>query len=109
MNKKLTLRLDEEAIERAKRDGSRGGTSVSKLVQRFFERLEGEEVDREAAPGYGAPAVSTGQSQMPAMKPEKRIEAPPISPTASARVPQVVCQEFCSNWLSVSSAKPRRT
>ena len=46
MSKKLTLRLDEEAIERAKRYASRRGTSVSKLVQRFFERLEDED-DRD--------------------------------------------------------------
>lgn len=50
MGKKLTLRLDEEAIERAKRYASRRGTSVSKLVQRYFERLEGEEDDRDGEP-----------------------------------------------------------
>lgn len=43
MNKKLTLRLDEESIERAKEYASRRGTSVSKLVERFFERLDDEE------------------------------------------------------------------
>jgi predicted HicB family RNase H-like nuclease len=45
MSKKLTLRLDEEAIERATQYASKRGTSVSKLVQRFFDRLDTDDSD----------------------------------------------------------------
>jgi hypothetical protein len=43
MNKKLTLRLDDEAIEKAKQYASERGISVSKLVENFFVALEREE------------------------------------------------------------------
>jgi hypothetical protein len=42
MNEKLTLRLDDEAIETAKRYASERGISVSKLVENFFVALESE-------------------------------------------------------------------
>jgi len=48
MNTKLTLRLDDELIERAKRYSARSGKSVSKLVSDYFAlidtSLEGAEV-----------------------------------------------------------------
>lgn len=37
---KLTLRLEEELIERAKRAARERGTSVSKMVAGFFESIE---------------------------------------------------------------------
>ena len=37
---KLTLRLEEELIERAKRAATERGTSVSKMVAGFFESIE---------------------------------------------------------------------
>lgn len=39
MKKKLTLRMDQDAIERAKAYAEERGTSVSKLVEQFFEAL----------------------------------------------------------------------
>lgn len=52
MKKKLTLRMDQQAIERAKDYAEQRGTSVSKLVEQFFEALDGEErsEDVEASP-----------------------------------------------------------
>ena len=43
---KLTLRVDEQAIARAKAIAAARGTSVSRLVERYFESLE---------PASGAP------------------------------------------------------
>lgn len=45
MAKKLTLRIDEEVIERAKEYAAERGISVSKLVEQYFEALveEGNE------------------------------------------------------------------
>lgn len=51
MKRKLTLRMDDEAIERAKEYAAERGISVSKLVENFFEVLEktGED-DAEMSP-----------------------------------------------------------
>ncbi len=43
MKKKLTLRMDEDAIARAKEYAKERGTSVSKLVENFFAALESEQ------------------------------------------------------------------
>jgi len=40
MATKLTLRMDETLIEEAKKEARRRGTSVSRLVADYFERLE---------------------------------------------------------------------
>lgn len=39
MSKKLTLRLDEDVIERAKAYAAERGTSVSRLVEDYFRAL----------------------------------------------------------------------
>lgn len=44
--KKLTLSVEEQVIERAKRFAERNGTSVSELVTRFLGSLN-EEADSE--------------------------------------------------------------
>ncbi len=40
MNAKLTLRLNEELIARAKNEAAERGKSVSQMVAEFFESLE---------------------------------------------------------------------
>ena len=45
MKSKLTLRMDEDAIEPAKKYAANRGISVSKLVENFFEVLESEGTD----------------------------------------------------------------
>lgn len=45
MSKKLTLRLDEDVIERAKKYAKDRGMSVSTLVEQYFEVLTAEEQD----------------------------------------------------------------
>ena len=45
MQTKLTLRLDDELIERAKKYGKRTGRSVSQMVADYFSLLEQDEVD----------------------------------------------------------------
>ncbi len=44
MNTKLTLRLDDELIESAKRHSSKSGKSVSRLVADYFALIESDEV-----------------------------------------------------------------
>jgi len=43
MNTKLTLRLDERLIDRAKRYSDRSGKSVSQLVSDYFALIEADE------------------------------------------------------------------
>ncbi len=43
MNTKLTLRLDEQLIDRAKRYSRRSGKSVSQLVADYFALIDAEE------------------------------------------------------------------
>lgn len=45
MKKKLTLRMSEDAIRRAKSYASERGTSVSQLVENFFAALEDDVED----------------------------------------------------------------
>jgi hypothetical protein len=47
MATKLTLRMDESVIEQAKKEARRRGTSVSRLVASYFERLKRLETDEE--------------------------------------------------------------
>lgn len=51
MKRKLTLRMDDEAIERAKEYAAERGISVSQLVENFFEVLEtSDEQEVEMSP-----------------------------------------------------------
>jgi hypothetical protein len=51
MKRKLTLRMSDEAIERAKEYAAERGISVSRLVENFFEVLEtGDAPDVETSP-----------------------------------------------------------
>lgn len=55
MDAKLTLKLDKEAIEQAKRYAERRGLSLSRVVERYFLRLgETEEPPREKLKGVVA-------------------------------------------------------
>ena len=51
MQRKLTLRMDEDAINRAKQYAAQRGVSVSRLVENFFAALDGgEQGDIEMSP-----------------------------------------------------------
>jgi hypothetical protein len=55
MNTKLTLRLDDGLIDRAKRAAERRGKSVSQMVAEFFDSLD---AGTRTKPGY-PPITST--------------------------------------------------
>ncbi|MGM0554903.1 MAG: DUF6364 family protein [Myxococcota bacterium] len=50
MRSKLTLRMDEDSIERAKRYAAERGISVSKLVENFFEALASDGDEAQMSP-----------------------------------------------------------
>jgi len=47
MSKKLTLRLNEELIDFAKRYSSKKGKPVSKVVANFFEAIRSQEKEKQ--------------------------------------------------------------
>lgn len=49
-NTKLTLRLDEELIGRAKRHSKRSGKSVSKLVADYFALIDDDSITPDVTP-----------------------------------------------------------
>ena len=49
MKSKLTLRIEEELIEKIKKLSKEKGYSVSKLVESYFKSLTGEEKKRANA------------------------------------------------------------
>jgi hypothetical protein len=50
VNTRLTLRLDEELIARAKRHSAEAGRSVSQLVADFFSLIEAQDPGFEVTP-----------------------------------------------------------
>ena len=50
MNTKLTLRLDDELIGRAKRHSAKSGKSVSKLVSDYFALIDDESAVTDLTP-----------------------------------------------------------
>jgi hypothetical protein len=51
MNTKLTLKLDQEVIERTKRYAERRGVSLSEMVESYFMGITGKEAVRPAPGG----------------------------------------------------------
>ncbi|MBW8875666.1 MAG: hypothetical protein JF614_11945 [Acidobacteria bacterium] len=51
MNTKLTLKLDEDVIEKAKAYAERRGTSLSRIVEGYFAGLTQEEQAERRPPG----------------------------------------------------------
>ena len=57
MNTKMTLRMDETLIKKAKSEAGRRGKSVSQMVGEFFDSLG--EPDREAVVNYLPPVTAS--------------------------------------------------
>ena len=69
MHTKLTLRLDEELIARAKEEAGKRGKSVSRMVAEFFVSLG------SAAPTTGAEPPSITASLLGVLRGRKAVEA----------------------------------
>ncbi|MHB9004755.1 MAG: DUF6364 family protein [Coriobacteriia bacterium] len=50
MNTKLTLRLDDDLIARAKRHSAKSGKSVSRLVSDYFTLIDAQDAGVEVTP-----------------------------------------------------------
>ena len=62
MKSKLTLRLDEDLKERAKRLANRRGTSVSKIVEHYFKLLLQEDSPVQEGSEGGSSKISSDGS-----------------------------------------------
>jgi hypothetical protein len=62
MKSKLTLRLDEDLKERAKRLANRRGTSVSKIVEHYFKLLLKEDSPVQEGSEGGSSKISSDGS-----------------------------------------------
>jgi len=57
MNTKLTLRMDESQVQRAKEEAARRGKSVSQMVGEFVDSLSSSPRDRKQLPPITASLV----------------------------------------------------
>lgn len=57
MNTKLTLRMDEDLVQRAKAEASRRGKSVSQMVSEFVDSLGSPRRDEQKLPPITASLV----------------------------------------------------
>ena len=64
MRSKLTLRLDKDLKERAKRLAERRGTSVSKIVEQYFRLLLQEDAPFQEGSEEGSSEISGDRSPM---------------------------------------------
>lgn len=72
MQTKLTLRIDEEWILKAKNYAAREGRSVSELVAAYFKRLDTPASDSQKAP---APEASSRKSSFYGLLKNKQIDS----------------------------------
>ena len=57
MNTKLTLRMDESQVQRAKEEAARRGKSVSQMVSEFVDSLSSSPRDKKKLPPITASLV----------------------------------------------------
>lgn len=83
MKSKLTLRLDDEVKERAKRLAARRGTSVSKIVEDYFRLL----LEQDTNPTEGT-GERTGSSENDALEADDLNTIPEDLPPRTRRMLQ---------------------
>lgn len=63
MNKKLTLRLEEELVRKAKSEARRRGKSVSRMVAEYFDSLGNRPESSDALPPVTSSLIGIIQSR----------------------------------------------
>lgn len=100
MQSKLTLRLDADVKERAKRLAEERGTSVSTLVEQYFRLLLREPTDDEGEDRDDAPSPATtdsGASLSPRIQELKQQLGRPA--------PDVSIDEDTRRWIEAAAEK----
>lgn len=106
MKSKLTLRLDDDLKERAKRLADERGTSVSRLVEDYFRLLLREPT------GTGGP--SSEDPGRPEASGERPASEEPLSPRIrdlrdrlGKPAPTVTMDEDTKRWIEAAAEKHR--
>ena len=106
MKSKLTLRLDEDLKEQAKRLADERGISVSKLVEDYFRLLPRKQAgeDRPSSENTGAsgPSREQSSSEEPLSPRIKRLKERLGEPA-----PAVTMDEDTKRWVNAAGEKHR--
>ena len=122
MKSKLTLRLDEDLKERAKRLAEKRGTSVSKIVEQYFKLLlqedspvqEGSEEGSSKISGDGSPTggSSPGGDSSDEDSSGRASSERPLSPRIrrlkeklGKPAPEVTLDEDTRRWVEAAAEK----
>ena len=122
MKSKLTLRLDEDLKERAKRLAEKRGTSVSKIVEQYFKLLlqedspvqEGSEEGSSKISGDGSPTggSSPGGDSSDEDSSGRAPSERPLSPRIrrlkeklGKPAPEVTPDEDTRRWVEAAAEK----
>jgi len=122
MKSKLTLRLDEDLKERAKRLAEKRGTSVSKIVEQYFKLLlqedspvqEGSEEGSSKISGDGSPTggSSPGGDSSDEDSSGRAPSERPLSPRIrrlkeklGKPAPEVTLDEDTRRWVEAAAEK----
>ena len=122
MKSKLTLRLDKDLKERAKRLAERRGTSVSKIVEHYFKLLlqedspigEGSRKSSSETSGNGSPLESPSPSGDPSSEDASGTSSSeqPLSPRVrrlkeklGKPAPEVEMDEDTRRWVEAAAEK----
>lgn len=101
MKSKLTLRLDEDLKERAKRLADERSTSVSKLVEDYFRILLGASTSGEE------PSSSGREGPGPDSSEERRLSARvrTLKENLGEPAPAVTMDEDTRRWVDAAAEK----
>ncbi len=97
MNSKLTLRLDKDVKERAKRFAEERGTSVSKIVEHYFKLLLREGSSDASGEGTSSEAAAGETTLSPRIRKLKEKLGKPA--------PEVDMDEDTRRWADAAAEK----
>jgi len=122
MKSKLTLRLDEDLKERAKRLAKKRGTSVSKIVEQYFKLLlqeddpvqegskeESSKISSDGSPtGGSSPGGESSDEDHSGRAPSGRPLSPRIrklEEKLGKPAPEVEMDRDTQNWVQAAAEK----
>jgi len=105
MKSKLTLRLDDDLKERAKRLAEERGISVSRLVEDYFRLLLQGRASGDGSSSQGPDQAATGGESAPEKTLSPRIRD--LKERLGTPAPEVEMDEDTERWIDAAAAKHR--
>ncbi|WP_103028586.1 DUF6364 family protein [Salinibacter altiplanensis] len=107
MKSKLTLRLDEDLKERAKRLADRRGTSVSKIVKHYFKLLLREDASDASGEDASSNGGPTNGNQSGAVAEETTLSPriQKLKEKLGKPAPEVNLDEDTRRWVEAAAKK----